>query len=400
MPVTWADKRLELTHWAVVVHLGVATLLAVFFFALSRSLKLVEVRLWAKAWGSNTVALAAIGLAGFVVAEEPVRHLCIMVYLGGKTAFVLWTLAGVAQHLVPGKSTLAQARGGWFVVLWAVTLSLVTRDLATPLRAQSSVGGRGFLEATMWVWQHPRFPRSRRLAGALLIQGLLFSSSVAVLLPVVWLGQPPGAVLPLSAFLDSGAELLLGMCMLIAVESSSTNQLQHLHGELMVAFQRLRSLVSHDPLTGLANRRALDEEPLRQHHQNVAVIFFDVDNFKEINDRYGHVVGDACLVRAATAIALRFRSEDRGFRWGGDEFLVLAAGMDEASVQARFVQVARDLQQPQDGLPACHLSMGLSQLKPGAPLEEALAEADAAMYQQRQLRRLAGKPPWLDHRPA
>lgn len=378
---------MTLSQWSVVVQLGVASLLALFFFILARSLRLIEVRLWARAWLADTVALVAVYLAAFFSVGGFPRQLALAIYLAAKTAFVIWVVAGVSQHLAPGKKAVLEKKNAWWMVgLWGVSLGLANPSVSAALMAQATVVAGAFLATAFWVWQSPRFPRSRWLAGALFLEGSLFAAYVAALVPTVWGGAAPRGLLPVTSFFDAGAELVLAMSMLIALESSSTAQLKHLHAELMDSYDRLRALVELDPLTGLSNRRALEAEPLRQHGQPVAVVFFDVDNFKEINDKYGHVVGDTCLIRVATAIARRFRPEDRVFRWGGDEFLVLAAGMDEASVRERFAAIVQNLEQPEEGLPPCRLTMGVSQLLPGQSLNEALAAADLAMYRAREQR--------------
>ena len=85
-----------------------------------------------------------------------------------------------------------------------------------------------------------------------------------------------------------------------------------------------------DPLTGLGNRRKFDEDihsALALHSRgkvNAAVILIDMDKFKEINDTLGHVYGDAALKEVAKAITSSIREEDRAYRFGGDEFAVLA----------------------------------------------------------------------------
>lgn len=376
---------MTLSQWSVVVQLGVASVLALFFCTLARSLRLIEVRLWAHAWLADTVALVSVYLAAFLPVGGIFRQLAIAFYLAAKTAFVLWVVAGVGQHLAPGKKPLLENRNAWWLVgFWGVSLGLANPSLTAALMAQSTLVAGAFLAGAFWVWRLPRFPRSRWLAGSLFLQGIFFASYGVTLVPTVWDGVAPSGLLEVTSFFDAGTELVLAMSMLIAVESSSTAQLKHLHAELMDSYERLRSLVELDPLTGLSNRRALDVEPLRQHSQPVLVAFFDVDNFKEINDNYGHVVGDACLIRVASAIAQRFRPEDRVFRWGGDEFLVLAAGLDAVSVQERVTAILQELERPEKGLPPCRLTMGVSQLLPGQPLNEALAAADLAMYRARE----------------
>ena len=88
-------------------------------------------------------------------------------------------------------------------------------------------------------------------------------------------------------------------------------------------------MASHDALTGLANRRKFNEQYVieasrhNRHGNNLSLLLVDIDHFKSINDRFGHPVGDRCLVHVAETLSNRVRIEDIVARYGGDEFAVL-----------------------------------------------------------------------------
>lgn len=100
------------------------------------------------------------------------------------------------------------------------------------------------------------------------------------------------------------------------------------------ANNRLEDIASHDSLTGLLNRRALYEGANRElaraqrEDQPLSVIMIDLDHFKQINDRYGHLAGDQTLRQAATVLAKGLREYDLLGRWGGEEFLMVLPGAD------------------------------------------------------------------------
>jgi len=100
--------------------------------------------------------------------------------------------------------------------------------------------------------------------------------------------------------------------------------------------RRLQYLASHDPLTGLLNRRAFEDRVVesvarsRRHNRYFGLIFLDLDRFKAVNDCFGHGVGDDALRMVADRIDGVTRESDAACRLGGDEFLVLVEDADEA----------------------------------------------------------------------
>jgi len=122
--------------------------------------------------------------------------------------------------------------------------------------------------------------------------------------------------------------------------------------ELRYAQARIRHLAYFDALTGLPNRthlRGQFEQALasaRHTGQQMAVVFFDLDNFKEINDTAGHSVGDDVICAAAQRLGKGMREDDILCRFGGDEFLLLLPNTDAVAAEALVTQLVEDLCQP------------------------------------------------------
>ena len=130
-------------------------------------------------------------------------------------------------------------------------------------------------------------------------------------------------------FDSSGNLLLAGLAMDITEEQERKQELERFQEEMQAANEQLRRLSVTDELTGLRNRRAFEERLVlefsmsRRRHRDLAVLLIDVDNFKKINDRWGHGAGDAVLRRLGALLQTTIRLPDLVARYGGEEFVVL-----------------------------------------------------------------------------
>lgn len=148
---------------------------------------------------------------------------------------------------------------------------------------------------------------------------------------------------------------------------------------------------SHDSLTGLVNRLVLTDRLAhalarkRRRGDDVLVVLLDVDNFKSINDTYGHAVGDQVLTAVAQRLIDSVRAEDTAARIGGDEFVIVAEvphdGTGVAKIVARL-EAAFTVPILYDGaVRPVGVSMGIALAEPGDDVRSALARADRAMYE-------------------
>ena len=151
----------------------------------------------------------------------------------------------------------------------------------------------------------------------------------------------------------------------------------------------LRQLATRDALTGLHNRRhvldLLGGAVARADKLAVAVV--DIDHFKQINDRHGHLVGDAVLRDFARILAERMRASDVVGRYGGEEFLVILRGAGAATARAVLDGVRRGLsaRPAEDGIPPYSFSAGVAELGPdGADSTALIAAADERLYQAKR----------------
>lgn len=155
--------------------------------------------------------------------------------------------------------------------------------------------------------------------------------------------------------------------------------------ENLVAQKLIRHEAEHDALTDALNRGAFDKilSIYEQGDSSFAMIMVDVDVFKQVNDTYGHSVGDKILVKVANNLQREFRSIDYICRIGGDEFAIVMVdvGSDlKEVVREKIAQVNENLSNPTDGLPAVSLSVGVAFSDRENPGDSIFKDADKALY--------------------
>lgn len=150
---------------------------------------------------------------------------------------------------------------------------------------------------------------------------------------------------------------------------------------------RLSRAASHDALTGLFNRGAYNLLIESADTEHMALILIDVDNFKEINDTYGHAVGDRVLKRVADVMKQSFRSVDILCRLGGDEFAVVMTRSNSSMsrlVVNKMNRMNEILQHPKDDLPPVSVSVGIAFSDRKNPQGDIFRDADTALYQVKE----------------
>ncbi len=156
-------------------------------------------------------------------------------------------------------------------------------------------------------------------------------------------------------------------------------------------FQEARTLADLDALTGLHNYRyfheTLEREVARAHRyeRRLALIVFDIDDFKAINDRIGHLAGDAVLAEAASRVRSVVRGADIACRVGGDEFAVVLPESTIADAESIYRRVQGALSNWRSGDQRLRLSAGIAELEPEDDVETFFKRADAALYRAKDL---------------
>lgn len=362
-------------------------MIALFFMVLRRSIRRSEMRWWTYGWLANVAALAAT--TAFWYGQPPLstHGVVFAAYMVCKAGYVWFLLRGALEFrswrpmAIPARVAIPAV----LVLFVASALLLTTRDrLGVAASVVIAAGfGTGAIalfnsHAASATWIAIGFGvRSFHAA----IEAVAYTVAVATEQTDSAFLVPANAVLAAHYSLGTAVEWLLAMGCLIGVAERAQHELQAANAQMLAAQADLRRIADRDPLTGLANRRALADVFRAVQPEGATLIFLDLDGFKKINDEHGHQAGDACLARFAAALTHCFRPTDAVVRYAGDEFLVVAPGVGEAAVADRIDAVRRRLADPGE-LPV-RFSYGVGLLAAGGNADEALRAADEAMYRSK-----------------
>ena len=168
-------------------------------------------------------------------------------------------------------------------------------------------------------------------------------------------------------------------------------------GRLKAKLAEAEGMADRDALTPLLNRRALIRELGRirtfalRYGASASLVYFDLDDLKSVNDRFGHAAGDAALKTVAERLLASVRESDVVGRMGGDEFAVIlvqaSAPIAEAKAEALAKAIEREPLEFGDWSAPLHVSFGVCEITQDLEPEQIVASADAAMYARKRSRR-------------
>ena len=383
--------NLLLWQWSTGVQVTSVVVITLFFLLLARSVRRAELRPWLWSSAANLAALAVANLFWFWQPAGAALVVVRALYIGLKTASLLLLVQGAWAFVQP-RARLPRPVPTWAAVVVAAALSALLLDSIPKIGVAQqglltlAVGGVGVA-----------LLRTRDRTLAWLTTGLFLRALLGAVETAAYVTQlmPPESVGPelsrrIAVFLaahssfDSGSEWLLALGCVIALFTRIQREMQATNDELLVAQGTLRRLADRDALTALANRRALPAAFRAVHDAGATLLFFDLNDFKGINDAHGHAVGDACLARFADGLRDCFRPDDTLVRYAGDEFLVVAGGLAPVQAHERVDRLRALLAVPRADAPPVAFSVGIVPLEPGGAPDEALRAADEAMYEAKR----------------
>lgn len=157
-------------------------------------------------------------------------------------------------------------------------------------------------------------------------------------------------------------------------------ELKRLVIRLLEENELLKKDILIDNLTNIYNRKVLND---RLKYD--VLVMCDIDNFKTINDTYGHQTGDELLKTIAKNLSKILRNEDTLLRYGGDEFTILFKNCTMEDIKRKLDKVKENKFSINDSTVTITMSFGITEYTEGKCLEEAISEADQALYESKKL---------------
>lgn len=251
------------------------------------------------------------------------------------------------------------------------------------------LGGASFLW-TCSLYNKPNF----------LIQslGLIMLVMIVYMLPNLWIGKVVTSVAIVAGFFIYGGLMMqplttnefaagiVFVTLILIIRAVGSYNNEHQRRLLFIESRKLGMLSKTDPMTGAYNRASLSlhiqerMERCRLEGNSLTLIILDIDDFKKINDHYGHLMGDKVLIDIVELVRSRLQNTDLLFRWGGEEFIVLLhaplaqAEMIAENCRKKITEIVYE-----GGL-GVSCSFGLTEYREGDNMDTILARADQKLY--------------------
>ena len=364
-----------------------ATLFGLVFLFLWRQSRIVYFGLWAAAWGTQAVAL----LLGYgMLKSQSVAWLA--PYSVFEFAFAIILIAAA-------RAGFAGAVRDWRTVLRLISILPIFAALVFAVGWNSRIEGyyisHALVLCLVYLYNYASLRQGEGIGGhvfrfSLLLLSVAFLVHALVLLYLYRMGSPAqwARYLHFESYYDFALNAVLAFAAMAMWIESQRDRVRVLGTELDAVRRENAANLELDRLTGLLNQAALERRVESGDAFHGVVTVCDMDNFKEVNDRYGHLVGDEILRNIGHLLRSSIRQEDDAFRWGGDEFVILFHNQHAAVARNRMAEIEdrlRDFRVRGFGILPITFSWGTAESE-GRPLREVLDEADRSMYALKRTR--------------
>ena len=225
---------------------------------------------------------------------------------------------------------------------------------------------------------------SRIFRFSLMVLAIVFFEHAAILFYIYFHGTAPqwAQYLHNETYYDFELHCMLAFAAMAMWSETQIDRIRDLNNEVDHLRRENTNRFDLDHLTGLLNQAALGRRVEAPEGFEGVVVVCDMDNFKEINDRYGHLVGDEILRNVGHLLSNSIRHQDEAYRWGGDEFVILFVDQQPDVARKRMGEIEarlRDFRVRGFGVLPIRFSWGAIDAR-GTTLREALDQADRDMY--------------------
>ena len=372
-------------------------LLTLLSLSMRGSIQSAALSCWIGAWACLALALISL-FTGFNVAGS--HRLFYSLYFFGEYAFGLLLIAG-CRHLVRVTGVTSRY---YLILIPAAVLAIVLPFLSTDFNdlfiMQATILAGFFFASALTLWPALREHgspglRVMMIALALLTVNFLHDVPVFGARKGLWGFTVPAAYLQYTSIFDLILEVLLGFGTMMVLLEGVRREVEAANRQLTSTRDKLEFMARMDPLTEALNRHAFHSLLSRDEGAGDAtdgcVAVIDIDNLKQINDRFGHSVGDKAIRAVARAVRSMIRADDMLFRWGGDEFLVLMFKLHEEEASRRMRSLNEILKENSERLTSSpvtiSVSIGVCGFESLSQLGDSIDNADQAMYGTRHLAR-------------
>ena len=370
-----------------------AVLFGTVFLFLYRQSKVVYFGLWAVAWGMRVLAT----FFGFELLRTQ--------HSGWLAPYATFEFGFAIVLVSAARAGFASSMKDWRTVLRLISILPIFVTIVWAIGLYSGLEAYHASHAVVlgFVYTY-NFYTLRRSGGlgarmfrySLLLLAAAFFEHAVILIYLFNRGDAPAWAVYLhhETYYDFALHVVMAFAAMAMWSESQIDRLRDLLGELDHLRRERTQSMDLDRLTGLLNQAALakkvEDEPVFEG----VVVVCDMDNFKDINDRYGHLVGDEMLRNIGNLLQSSIRHEDQAFRWGGDEFVILFRGQKSEVAVRRMTDIESRLRQFRVrglGVLPISFSWGTADSH-GRPLREALDEADRNMYSLKRARAAEAPP--------
>ena len=364
-----------------------ALLFGMVFLFLYRQSRVVYFGLWAGAWLLRLLAAAF----GFQLLRTS--------YAGWLAPYATFEFAFVIVLMSAARAGFASKVREWRNVLRLI--AILPMFVALVYAVGRSVGIEAYQTSNALVLGFVylyNFFALRRQQGvgnrifrfSLLTLGIVFIEHAFLFVYLYRFGVRPAWLqyLQYETYYDFALHCVLAFSAMAMWSESQIDRIRDLSAELDYVRREVKHTLDLDRLTGLFNQAALSRRMENPDEFQGVVAVCDMDNFKEINDRHGHLVGDEILRNIGNLLQSSIRHEDEAFRWGGDEFVVLFRNQRGEVAQKRMTEIEarlRDFRVRGFGVLPISFSWGTAETH-GRSLREAVDEADRNMYALKRTR--------------